>query len=483
MSQNIWRLLKSDYLILVPILALAFFMAFIPHMEYPYALHVDEWVHISYIESILQKGNLSFTNPFHGQDTVTAIDTMEFGFQIFWGSFQRLSGLSWMFIFRYFPSVIFMIAVLSVYALGRRQGFGWESAFFACLITTGVGVLGPALLVPVAMAIIFIALIVFLALNFRSFWSYLTIFVFICSLLVIHAPNAIFAILILVPHILLNLKSNFRHSLYLSIAMALPFIASIPLAPEIWVTTLSELSALQTLPTHVDFPNIIYSFGLLPIILCILGTFMLTLKRHKGNLDLVLGLLMMLLMLVAFYTFHYGVVILYERGFTVTMMMLSIPAGAMLMWIKKIQLPEALMLRINLPLALRRVGIFLCLLIIGATLYIAIPDRQQAPFYHMIDHNDYDAFVWIKDNVSNDYEKAILDPWKATAFTAITGKKTYARLHSWKTEETQEAAKFILTGCTNTEFLRENGISIIYAPSGCSNIDLEEIIESVYLLK
>lgn len=47
----------------------------------------------------------------------------------------------------------------------------------------------------------------------------------------------------------------------------------------------------------------------------------------------------------------------------------------------------------------------------------------------MIDKEDYEVFVWIKDNVNDSYQKAILDPWKATAFTAIAGKNIYTRIH------------------------------------------------------
>jgi hypothetical protein len=40
----------------------------------------------------------------------------------------------------------------------------------------------------------------------------------------------------------------------------------------------------------------------------------------------------------------------------------------------------------------------------------------------MIDSEDYQSFVWIKDNLDENYDEGILDPWKATAFTAITGR-------------------------------------------------------------
>lgn len=51
-----------------------------------------------------------------------------------------------MVIFRYFPGIVFLMIVLSVYILGRREGFGWGAALFTCLIPTTVGIMGPAFL-------------------------------------------------------------------------------------------------------------------------------------------------------------------------------------------------------------------------------------------------------------------------------------------------------------------------------------------------
>jgi len=41
-QQNTDRTAKFDYLILLPILGLAFYIAFIPHHSYPYPVHVYE---------------------------------------------------------------------------------------------------------------------------------------------------------------------------------------------------------------------------------------------------------------------------------------------------------------------------------------------------------------------------------------------------------------------------------------------------------
>ena len=136
-------------------MGLAFYIAFIPHSSYPFPVHIDEWNHLSYAQALITAGSTTFTEPFLGEFTVSISSNLETGFHVLWGVFHQISGLSWFTICRYFPGIVFMMTVLSVYVMARRQGFGWEAALFTCLIPTTVGILGPAFLVPVAMGLLF----------------------------------------------------------------------------------------------------------------------------------------------------------------------------------------------------------------------------------------------------------------------------------------------------------------------------------------
>jgi hypothetical protein len=51
-------------LLLLLILRLAGFMAFIPHIGYVYSLHVDEWTHLTYAKTIARTGTITFPDPF-----------------------------------------------------------------------------------------------------------------------------------------------------------------------------------------------------------------------------------------------------------------------------------------------------------------------------------------------------------------------------------------------------------------------------------
>ena len=165
------------------------------------------------------------------------------------------------------------------------------------------------------------------------------------------------------------------------------------------------------------------------------------------------------------------------------MLMMSIVAGAGLMGIKNLRLPKNIILRLRLPPVMKNVGYVLCLALVAITLVVCLPVRHDIPYYHMIDDADYNDYVWIRDNIGDEYKKAILDPWKGTPFTAITGKNIYTRIHSFPLPMDIEAREFIEDGCTDTAFLRENEISIVHTRKSCDNPDLTPVRKDVYLLK
>jgi len=101
----------------------------------------------------------------------------------------------------------------------------------------------------------------------------------------------------------------------------------------------------------------------------------------------------------------------------------------------------------------------------------------------MIDEADYQAFVWIQDNVDDRYEKAVLEPWKGAAFAAVTGKHVYSWISAYPTERDIQARDFFENNCRDTAFLRQNGVSIVYTRWVCDNPDLVRVRKYVYLLE
>ena len=484
--QLVLRSIKVEHILLLAVMGLAFYIAFIPNLTYPFPVHIDEWRSLAYSEAIAQTGTTGIDDPFYGGATDIFYQA-EMGFHLFWTIFHQVSGIPWLDIFRYFPGVIFIITILSVYILARRQGYGWEAALFVCLVITTVGILGPAFLLPVALALIFIPLVLFLAFNFRTVWSYLVVFLLASFLVLIHAITYVGLVIILVPYIIINLKGNFWHSLGLALAMAVPVVLVGFIAPFSWIDMIGPVvrALLQpvVIPTNIDIPMIIHVYGFIPILLGLLGVLLLGIKGGRENYGLLLGLVCLLLMLVVYYTFHYGETILYDRGILYMMLVLGVIAGYALMRIRTIRFPEKIDRWLKPVWLTRHAGKIICLVLIAVTLVTCIPLRLSIPYYHMIDETDYQSFLWIRENISGEYTRAILDPWKATAFTAVTLKQVYTRIHMGPTEVDFSVYTFLGEGCSDTDFLRENGISIVYTTGECRNPDLVEVRKNVYLLE
>jgi hypothetical protein len=483
---------RLEHLILLLILILAFFVAFIPHFDYPYPLHVDEWLHGAYSKAIMQSGSITFTEPFSGQSFLSFTSNPEAGFHLFLSIFQQMTGVSSTDVFRYLPGVVFLLTILSVYTLGKKLGFGWQAAFFVSIIPTTVGILGPALLVPVSVALVFVPLVLLLAFEFRTPASYLLILLSNLFLLSAHAPSALCVIILLIPYIVINLRSDFKHSMGITAALLLPFLIALPLISDLVLSTARDLFTTHTVTEHVQVSPVIRSYGYLPFISCLFGVFILVLKGSKQSYGLVFGLLALLVMLVTFYTFHYGIPILHERGLLLAILTAGIIAGAGLMKLSTLKLP--IMLKTGMrSFLVKHIGLLLTLVVVSATLATVIPNRLNTPYYHMIDDKDYHSFVWVSENLKENYDRAILDPWKATAFTAITGKKVYTRIHFITGEKDLEAYDFINGGASDSSFLRNNGLSIVYTRvSGSAedfaieytgrNPDLVEVSENIYVL-
>jgi len=455
---------------------------FIPHLSYPYPLHVDEWEHLARSSAIMPAGGITSVDPLTGS-AINVSSELEAGFHVFWGVFQAISGISWIDIYRYFPAIIFVFTLLAVYILARREGFGWEAAFFVCLIPTTAGILGPAFLVPVTTGLFFTPLVLFLAINYRTFWAYLIIFLFVCFLLAMHAPSAILLIVIVAPYILINLKSNFRHSLSLSSALILPLIITLPLTFDLIATSARELIEPHYHQEFVRLPQIITVYGYLPVMVLLIGSVVLGKNYGPKSYGLLLGLVLILLVQCIFNVFHYGIPLLYVRGLLYGMLMMSIVAGAGLMAVQKMRLDFNILKGLETTWIGNNLGKFLSIAIILGILIIAIPERMNTPYYHIIDKTDYQAFAWIRDNVDDRYEKAVLEPWKGAPFAAVTGKHVYSWISASPTERDIQAREFFENDCRDTAFLKQNGVSIVYTRWVCDNPDLVRVRKYVYLLE
>jgi len=485
------RTISSEAAKLCLILALGYGLTFIPHLNYIYPIHVDEWMHLAYSRAIQEAGSISvstvpiyeFPNFTTGQLVMRPGD-VEPGFHLLWAVLQQVTGISWLIIFRYFPGVIFMLTISSVYVLAKRKGYGLEAAFFAALITTNTTMLGVSLLVPIALGLIFLPLSLLLIFYHRTVYSYILLGIFTSFLAFMHLPTAVICTMICLVYAALRARQEWKHSMAVAIATLVPLLGISPLIAQIAPEFAKSFTQLIYLPEYLPYlPSPLYLWGYLPSIFFVIGVVYLARKGGTQDYALVIACLLLLLHNMVFFYFHRGVQILYHRSPHYLMLMMSIIGGHALwrlrvctIWGNLIARFKERSFRLNwLRYAL--LGIVVALILAETVSY-----HWQTPFYHMIDEADYNAFVWIEENLPQDYQKAILDPWKATAFMALARREVYARIQHAPKEDDTIAYDFLNNGCTDTEFLKDNGISIVYTTGAVNNSDLVPLRKNIYVL-
>ena len=176
---------KINLILLAIFIFLAVSLNFIPHIDYSYPLHVDEWVHFQY------SNHLSSDTPlyFGGE-----VNSLEAGFHYLLATLNS-AGVPYVFMFTFFASLVTILICLGVFILTRRlfnETAGVFAVLFIALLKSTVMILGPVFFVPMAIGMFFIVISLFLIkLNSKA------LVLILASILIIHPPTAM-AILLLI---------------------------------------------------------------------------------------------------------------------------------------------------------------------------------------------------------------------------------------------------------------------------------------------
>ncbi|MDI6917069.1 MAG: hypothetical protein QMC80_04660 [Thermoplasmatales archaeon] len=452
---------QLEIIALIVLIVFTFSIAFLPRYYYKYPLHIDEWNCIISANSLL-----------HGKNAMATAPGSDFGFITFLCGLKTATGLSWPVIFRYTPSVISVIFVLLVYALTKKWGHGLESAFLASLLQATPRFLGFHFLVPMTVALICVLISFILLFHYRKNFIYPLLFVIWLLAFFVHGTTPLILYLLVFVYVILTFKKEFWHSMKLLIVLcSVVSIASILIFPYLnmnWVFL--DKSSFFLTPLNVKFFFNLY--GYLPFLFFVLGAFIL-LFRREDEYKLVVGTFLLILVIMSLGTFFQrlrGIQALQDRSISCLTIIMSIIGGRGL---KKISNYGHI--------------VYTVVIIVTLLLAVNIQVTTAANYYHMIDEQEYEDFMWIKENLNETYDKAILDTWKAVPFVAITDKKAYLLLSEGAseafTEKNRKTVEFFQDNCKNTSFLTENRISIVYTTGRCDNPDLIQVRERIYILK
>ena len=484
--------LNMKYLMLILLLFFNFLMIFLPHILNNHYLpfHVDEWIHWSNTQGIVDSGYTAFTNRYIGVG-ITA--SPEVGFHISTTSIHFLSGANLLTIFLFMPVLIGLLMCLTAFNIGERskRKFGLEAAFLISFIPTTARYMGPKFYVAVSLGLLLLIFIIWVSqLKQIQFTPLLTLFVIFTFF--VHPVSALACVVfVLIYSCFLAIEKNYRISFLIVIFSTLPFIIFLILSTR-WTMFIDYfMNALSGEEFLLGLPRIWLSFdhlGTLTWGLFIIGSYFSFTRGNAIKKTLSFLALVFILVIGLYDIGGYGFPIIYERTFLFLLIPVILIAGLGLREIRSLIVKvskdkrfkkykyELKNIKTGTPVAI-------CLVI----LIIGLNAHANINYYMQIDEQDYETFIWIRENIdeyrdeNNTIKKAALNPFKASPFSAITGLNifssnmhpTYGLNNQYKTYD------FLNNKCKDTKFLDRYKIDLVYG--NCENENLTKIYEKVYL--
>jgi hypothetical protein len=473
-----------EVILLCVVIAIAFYMALWPRLDYPFPLHVDEWMHLGHTTQLLDSGQVNYPNPFHaGQSEVGGHP--ETGYYLWLGNLLLSTGSDWMVLSRLMPALVLAIIAFVAYAWGRKWGFGLEAAFFVTFIHTTVRFLGPAFLVPVTLGLVFFPLCLILLNKLEQDWRPLPLIMLsLASLFLTHGTTAVAVGFVLVVYLLfyLTLSKSPRRQLLpaLSCLLLIPVSA---LIIYLWnqqfvmreIENIINVEHIPLPPIPIPLPQL----GYIMVALAVVGFGFLIAKGGWRNYALIVPTVI-LLFFVQFYRqwFEVGPEILYERGWLYVMLLMALIAGYGLSQLRQLGLEFFKRWQWGKPLVY---------LLLAVVVVFSVVQRMDGfakeKYYRAIDVPTYYDFIWIREELPQS-SITLMNPSVAWSFVPITGKYVYvAHAAPFGMEETVEILVFLAAGAPDTSWLKERNIDLVYSPYPLRNPDLVEVRDRVYIVR
>lgn len=490
-------------LLLFGILIFAFFMGFLPHLKESFYLpfHVDEWIHWTRTESMMETGFTEFINPWLGR----GIDrSLEPGFNYMIGSLSWLTGVSFNTMFIFMPALITVFTSFAAFNLGNKfeKPFGLEAAVFIPVIPTTCRMMGPSFFVPVATGLFFlIFLLWFLQLKKPLILS-LFIPIGLWTLFLIHPPTALAGIIITFIYAVMlvfdkKLEQSALHLVYAFIPIGGAFALSARYGASIQQVIDAFLGGTYYL--GYNLPEIWVSFehmGVLVWILAIVGVYFAFSKGKTIIHSIGFSALAFLTLIGLYNKFDYGIPIMYERSFMYLFLMICLLAGWGLATFRR-SITDLILDylpvkngKVQVNTLIKKTSIAIPFIVFVLLVFTTVPAHQDISYYTMINETDFKTYNWIRENIDSyqnntiDYDRASVDPYKASPFSAVTRlyivSSTMHPIPGYKYH--QDVESFLSNCCENESFFKEFDVSVVYTTGCCTNQNLNEIYPNVYIV-
>lgn len=472
---------------LAGILLFSFWTGMGPHWDYPYPLHVDEWFAIGYAQATLDAEGLRYQNPY-GPWEISFHPEM--GFHLLLGFLKTATGLSWMGLYRVAPGVQLAFLAFLTYVFARRLGFGWAAALFIPLIPASIRTLGPAFIVPVSAAMLFIPLTLLVLHTMgeedrgKSLWILLlliggTIFVHPTTEVVVTGLAVMYLGALVVSSLARRQYGKAANLLLaLGVRMAIPVVILGLWIPSLTKQVLAQSTSgsgglISLVGPHTGF---LEAFGIVAVAVSILGLFLFVSRGEYGAQSYILPVftgLLLAFQLLVFPQYRLGPEVLYSRGWLYLGLLLAILAGyGVALYFRSIaaiakavasRLPWPHSDRVAVPLWFIGIAVVLSVLVTGLA---TNQDRQRYTFYyHVINESNFSDFVALGEHTAPGQAVAFAEPSMAWAYPPVAGpgETVYQAVSSpWSNARADKMREILESGDVDVEWLRQQGVSVLY---------------------
>ena len=486
---------NPKFLLLAFILAFAAFMIFLPHIKEGYFLpfHVDEWIHWTYSKSVMECGSSAFINPYGGSGI---IQSLELGFHYVIASLSWISGSNFVTIFVFMPAIIGIFVSLVAFNIGEgpKRKFGLEVALIVSLIPTTCRSLGPSFFVAVSLGLLFIVFTIWFLQQKKLLLTPFIPVIIWCTFL-IHPPTALAGIVITIIYALMFLLEKEYKLSAITAGLSL-----VPIGFVFLLSTRWDVSIQQVIDAFLggkyffdfDLPKIGVSFehmGIVVWVLCAIGLYFAATRGKTVVHTICLSSVAFLVLIVLYDKLGYGIPIMYERSFMYLFLMVTLAAGWGLSELRRTAIENSGRF---IPKKYKNLSKHIRIIIPAVVCFLlvvtVVPVHMDISYYHMIDENDYETFIWIEDNLdsfrdeNHSYDRGAVDPFFASPFSTVTRlyivSSSMHPIHGYSLHE--RVSEFLNNKCVDTGFMDEHKISVVYTPS-CDNDNLTMIYPNVYL--
>ncbi len=457
------------------ILLLGIALTLAPHFGYGLPIHTDEWHYMAGSDNLINQESQNPTSLYYDYGQ-SRLQHWEMGFIVFLSVMKIASGISWPFLFTTLPSILFSLAILTAYLIGKKYNWGLQTAFLLALTPSTLRFLGPAFLVPASIGILMIVFSLYLITCIKIKWKYPLIMLALLFTFIAHPPSGGYLFIVLAASALVSIARKERKEAMCLGGILLLFLAAAFTLPLNYMEGMSwevlTRGSRFFLP-HLTASGYLGLTGFIIPILATIGVAFILKNRQKAGQTIALALYSMIaFVLVIYYVYpnFFSVQAVFDRAIMVIIILAGIIAGVGLAVIQQ---------NVSKPFSI---------ILICCILALSLNSHAGEPYYHIISQDEYEDFIWIRENLNSSYERAILDPWKAVAFTPVTGKMVFYAIPQGPGDpdmdyKTGQIAAFFAGGCTDTQFLVANDIDIVYTHGYCGNPDLTEVRPGVYVLE